>query len=95
MHSGRVLCLCVSDVTLLSCILTLFVYILHNRFEDNGTATVPFVVTNVPLQSLELPKAQPYMTVGKYHNAEPWFLLRATMTVNTGANPFHLRPFCN
>lgn len=53
-------------------ILTLFVYILYNRFEDDGEATTPFVVTNVPLQPLELPKAQPYMTVGKYHNAEPW-----------------------
>ncbi|KAG0317298.1 hypothetical protein BGZ97_005596 [Linnemannia gamsii] len=33
------------------------------RFEDDGNATAPFVVTNIPLQPLELPKAQPYMTV--------------------------------
>ncbi|KAF9132227.1 hypothetical protein BGW39_000547 [Mortierella sp. 14UC] len=33
------------------------------RFEDDEKATGPFVVTTVPLQPLELPKAQPYMTV--------------------------------
>ncbi|KAG0281850.1 hypothetical protein BGZ95_008992 [Linnemannia exigua] len=32
-------------------------------FEDGDKAVGPFVVTTVPLQPLELPKAQPYMTV--------------------------------
>lgn len=70
MFSGRVLCL--FCIRLYPVILTLIVFIIRNRFEDDGTTTAPFVVTNVPLQPLELPKAQPYMTVGKYHNAEPW-----------------------
>ncbi|KAF8946811.1 hypothetical protein BGZ47_011325 [Haplosporangium gracile] len=39
------------------------------RFEDDGKATTPFVVTNIPLQPLELPKAQPYMTVDLPKNA--------------------------
>ncbi|KAF9097975.1 hypothetical protein BGX29_007838 [Mortierella sp. GBA35] len=33
------------------------------RFEGDGKDTAPFVVTSVPLQPLEMPTAQPYMTV--------------------------------
>ncbi|KAG0074448.1 hypothetical protein BGZ90_010754 [Linnemannia elongata] len=40
-----------------------YLRILWRRFEDDGQASTPFVVTNVPLQPLELLKAQPYMTV--------------------------------
>ncbi|KAF9905236.1 hypothetical protein EC991_001888 [Linnemannia zychae] len=40
-----------------------YLRILWRRFEDDEKATGPFAVTTVPLQPLELPKAQPYMTV--------------------------------
>ncbi|KAH7046940.1 Gryzun, putative trafficking through golgi-domain-containing protein [Linnemannia elongata] len=40
-----------------------YLRILWRRFEGDGQASTPFVATNVPLQPLELLKAQPYMTV--------------------------------
>lgn len=75
-------------------ILTLFTNF-SNRFEDDGQASTPFVATNVPLQPLELLKAQPYMTVGKsgcITMLSPGIALRAVITMNTGVNFFNPRP---
>lgn len=72
MYSDNLLRSCVVEIP---CLSNLFVDVLFHRFEDDGNATAPFVVTNIPLQPLELPKAQPYMTVGRCNNGEPLYFL--------------------